>query len=49
MPQVQPIVMILTILVGIFIFSEKVSQIELFGLSLIVSGVYIINRFKITK
>ena len=49
MPQVQPIVMILTILVGIFIFSEKESQIELFGLSLIVSGVYIINRFKITK
>lgn len=48
-PQVQPIVMVLTVLAGVFVFSEKVSQTELLGLTLIISGVYIINKFKITK
>ena len=45
-PQIQPIVMVLTILSGIFIFSEKVTKTELLGLSLIISGVYIINKFR---
>ena len=45
-PQIQPIVMVLTILAGIFIFSEKVTNTELLGLTLIVSGVTIINKFK---
>ena len=48
-PQIQPIVMVLTILAGIFIFAEKVTNTELFGLTFIIAGVYIINKYKSQK
>jgi len=48
-PQIQPIVMVLTILAGIFIFAEKVTNSELFGLTFIIAGVYIINKYKSQK
>ena len=43
-PQIQPIVMIITIFAGVFIFNEKITGVELGGLSLIISGIYIINN-----
>ena len=49
MPQLQPIVIVLTILVGILIFKEKVSFMECIGILFIISGVLIINYFKSKK
>lgn len=46
MPQIQPLVIVLTILAGIFIFGEKITKTELMGVVLIVSGVFVINNFK---
>jgi drug/metabolite transporter (DMT)-like permease len=45
-PQIQPIVMLMTIFAGVFIFNEKITSTEMTGISLIISGVYIINNFK---
>ena len=49
MPQLQPIVIILTILAGVFIFKEKVSFMESVGVGFIVLGVIILNYFKTKK
>lgn len=49
MPQLQPIVIVLTILAGIFIFKEKVSLMECVGVGFIILGVIILNYFKSNK
>ena len=46
MPQIQPLVIVLTILAGIFIFGEKITNTEIMGVVLIVSGVFVVNNFK---
>jgi uncharacterized membrane protein len=46
MPQIQPLVIVLTILAGIFIFGEKITKTEIMGVVLIVSGVFVVNNFK---
>jgi uncharacterized membrane protein len=49
MPQLQPIVIVLTILAGVFIFKEKVSLMECVGVGFIILGVIILNYFKSNK
>ena len=49
MPQLQPIVIILTILAGIFIFKEKVNFMEGVGIFFIIIGVIMVNYFKVKK
>lgn len=49
MPQLQPVVIVLTILAGIFIFKEKVSLMEGVGVGFIILGVVILNYFKSNK
>tara|TARA_Y100000992_G_C21139229_1_gene430550 strand:- start:303 stop:767 length:465 start_codon:yes stop_codon:yes gene_type:complete len=49
MPQLQPITIVLTILAGIFIFKEKVSLMEGFGVLVILIGVIMMNYFKTDK
>ena len=49
MPQLQPMVIILTILAGIFIFKEKVNFMEGVGIFFIIIGVFIVNYFKVKK
>ena len=49
MPQLQPMVIILTILAGIFIFKEKVNFMEGVGIFFIIIGVIMVNYFKVKK
>ena len=49
MPQLQPMVIVLTILAGIFIFKEKVNFMEGVGIFFIIIGVIMINYFKVKK
>ena len=49
MPQLQPMVIILTILAGIFIFKEEVNFMEGVGIFFIIIGVIMINYFKVKK
>lgn len=46
MPQLQPVVIILTILVGVFIFKENITFNETIGIIFIIIGVFIINISK---
>ena len=43
-PHIQPIVIILTILIGYFIFKENVTKNKVIGAALIVVGLFIINK-----
>jgi uncharacterized membrane protein len=43
-PQVQPAVLLLTILIGYLIFNEKLTKNKVIGGSLIITGIYFINR-----
>ena len=49
MPQLQPMVIILTILAGIFIFKEQVNFMEGVGIFFIIIGVIMVNYFKVKK
>ena len=46
MPQLQPVVLVLTILFGVGLFGESVTIIEILGTVLIIVGVFIINKYK---
>lgn len=46
MPQLQPVVIIFTILVGVFIFKENITFNETIGIIFIIIGVFIINISK---
>jgi len=41
--QIRPIVIALTVLIGVYGYGEKISNNEYFGISLIMSGVIMIN------
>ena len=41
--QIRPIVIVLTILIGINVFGEKVTNYEMFSMSLIILGVLMLN------
>lgn len=45
-PQVQPIIMLLTILIGIFLFKEKLTFSQMIGCGLIIIGVWFLNKNK---
>ena len=44
MPQIQPCVLLLTLLVGCTIFNEKISRNKIRGSFIIVSGLVVINK-----
>lgn len=44
MPQIQPCVLVLTIIIGYFIFNEKMTKNKILGTSLILGGLMIINK-----
>lgn len=46
MPQIQPLVILLTMCVGYFIFKEKITYYQMIGGALIVGGVYFLNKKK---
>ena len=46
MPQIQPLVILLTMCVGYFVFKEKISYYQIIGGVLIVGGVYFLNKKK---
>lgn len=41
--QIRPIVIVLSILIGINVFGEKVTNYEMFSMSLIILGVFLLN------
>ena len=43
-PQIQPAVLLLTILIGYFIFNEELTKNKIIGGCLIIVGIYIMNR-----
>ena len=43
-PQVQPIIILLTIILGYFLFNEKLSNYQIFGSLLIILGVWFMNK-----
>ena len=49
MPQLQPLVIILTIIIGMCLFNEKVNNMEKLGILFIVIGVILVNKFKDKK
>lgn len=49
MPQLQPLVILLTILAGVFVFKENVNLMEWVGVAFIICGVFILNKFKTKK
>jgi uncharacterized membrane protein len=46
MPQIQPLVILLTMCVGYFIFKEKISYYQIIGGVLIIGGVVFLNKKK---
>ena len=46
MPQIQPLVILLTMCVGYFIFKEKISYYQIIGGILIIGGVFFLNKNK---
>lgn len=44
MPQIQPCVLLLTLIIGYFIFNEEMTRNKIIGSGLIMSGLYVINR-----
>lgn len=47
-PQVQPVVIVLTMLIGFFLANEDINKFKIFGTILIVLGLVIINMGKST-
>ena len=45
-PQIQPIVILLSILIGIFIFKEKLTITQIIGCILVITGVWFLNKNK---
>lgn len=44
MPQIQPCVLVLTLIIGYFIFNEKMTKNKILGTSLILGGLLVINK-----
>ena len=43
MPQVQPIVIALGILIGYFVFKEELTTLKIIGTVMIIGGVFVLN------
>lgn len=43
MPQVQPIVIALGLLIGYFVFKEKITTLKIIGTVMIIGGVFVLN------
>ena len=43
-PYIQPLVIILTIIVGYFIFNENITKTKLIGIFLIVMGLFVLSK-----
>ena len=48
-PQLQPLVIILTIIIGMCLFGENVNNMEKLGILFIIIGVILVNKFKDKK
>lgn len=44
MPQIQPCVLLLTLIIGYFIFNEKMTKNKMIGAGLITLGLFVINK-----
>lgn len=45
-PQIQPVIILLTMCIGYFIYKEQISYYQIIGGALIITGVYFLNRKK---
>jgi len=45
-PQVQPVVILISVLIGVFLFKESIHINKIFGIGLILSGLIIMNYKK---
>ena len=45
-PQIQPLIILLTILIGIFFFKEKITLVQMIGCAFIIIGVVLLNKNK---
>ena len=43
-PQIQPVIILLTMCIGYFIYKEQISYYQMLGGALIIGGVYFLNR-----
>ena len=44
MPHIQPLVLLLTMIIGYFIFQEKLNNYQLFGAVLTILGLWLLNK-----
>ena len=49
LPQLQPLVLVLTVVIGTCLFGESINGTKILGLLLVIFGVYILNKFKDIK
>ena len=43
-PQIQPVIILLTMCIGYFIYKEQISYYQMLGGALIIGGIYFLNR-----
>jgi len=46
LPQIQPLVLVLTVTAGFCIFGERLTYMKAAGVGLVIGGVWLINRAK---
>lgn len=49
MPQLQPVVLALTLIIGTCIFNEKITSNKIIGIILIIFGIYSINKTNVDR
>ena len=49
MPQLQPAVLVLTLIIGTCIFNEKITSNKIIGIILIIFGIYSINKTNVDR
>ena len=47
-PQIQPLIILLTMCVGYFIYKENITYYQILGGGLIITGVYFLNKKQAT-
>ena len=48
-PQLQPAVLVLTLIIGTCIFNEKITSNKIIGIILIIFGIYSINKTNVDR